>query len=379
MDRTPLFTVVIIDDHQMVLDGLPAPCCSRTRTRSGSSARPASPRPRWPLATELKPDAVCCSTCGCAGPAGWTCARADPARPPDCKVVFLTVYDDEQYLYQALRVGAAGFLLKRIQGGELVDYLRRICDGRGAHRPQPGRPGGAVRRPAAQRRVLARRAPGPDPAGERGAVAARRRAVQPGHRDEAGGQRGDGEDATPGASTASSGCPTGPARSRSRCARAYFIDRRACGSWGGRGAGSAAAVPGDRHDLGRPGPGPHPAGRGHRWSPRPRIPTCASCTCSTSGPAPCSCAARPRRSTRLVGQRRAGRRRGGGRLGRRARRAGRHRGQQGRGPAVPVHPGAARRGLHLHALGAGGDAARPPGRRAERAYPGAPRIRRGRR
>ena len=44
-------------------------------------------------------------------------------------MVFLTVYDDEQYLYQALRVGAAGFLLKRIRGGELVDYLGRIRDG----------------------------------------------------------------------------------------------------------------------------------------------------------------------------------------------------------------------------------------------------------
>lgn len=50
-------------------------------------------------------------------------------RQPACKVVFLTVYDDEQYLYQALRVGAAGFLLKRIRGGELVEYLRRIGDG----------------------------------------------------------------------------------------------------------------------------------------------------------------------------------------------------------------------------------------------------------
>jgi len=51
------------------------------------------------------------------------------AKAPACKVVFLTVYDDEQYLYQALRVGAVGFLLKRITGAELVDHLRRICDG----------------------------------------------------------------------------------------------------------------------------------------------------------------------------------------------------------------------------------------------------------
>jgi DNA-binding NarL/FixJ family response regulator len=50
-------------------------------------------------------------------------------RQPGCKVVFLTVYDDEQYLYQALRLGAAGFLLKRVRGAELVDHLQRIHQG----------------------------------------------------------------------------------------------------------------------------------------------------------------------------------------------------------------------------------------------------------
>jgi DNA-binding NarL/FixJ family response regulator len=50
-------------------------------------------------------------------------------RQPSRKVVFLTVYDDEQYLYQALRLGAAGFLLKRVRGAELVDHLQRIHQG----------------------------------------------------------------------------------------------------------------------------------------------------------------------------------------------------------------------------------------------------------
>ena len=50
-------------------------------------------------------------------------------RQPECKVVFLTVYDDEQYLYQAMRLGASGFLLKRVRGAELVDYLTRIHQG----------------------------------------------------------------------------------------------------------------------------------------------------------------------------------------------------------------------------------------------------------
>ncbi|MDQ3932516.1 MAG: response regulator transcription factor [Actinomycetota bacterium] len=48
---------------------------------------------------------------------------------PRCRVVFLTVYDDEQYLFQALRVGAAGFLLKRVDGEELVGHLRQVREG----------------------------------------------------------------------------------------------------------------------------------------------------------------------------------------------------------------------------------------------------------
>jgi DNA-binding NarL/FixJ family response regulator len=50
-------------------------------------------------------------------------------RDPSCKIVFLTVYDNEQYLYQALRLGAAAYLLKRIEGSELVAYLTRVHDG----------------------------------------------------------------------------------------------------------------------------------------------------------------------------------------------------------------------------------------------------------
>ncbi len=48
---------------------------------------------------------------------------------PQAKVVFLTVYDDEQYLYQALRVGASGYLLKRVDGHELVRHLESVALG----------------------------------------------------------------------------------------------------------------------------------------------------------------------------------------------------------------------------------------------------------
>ncbi|HEX9032282.1 MAG TPA: response regulator transcription factor [Streptosporangiaceae bacterium] len=119
--------VVIIDDHQMVLDGLKAmlhPYSAQVQIVGESS----DPQDALRIVTEVGPDAVLLDI-RLRGSSGLDLCSDILAAHPSCKVVFLTVYDDEQYLYQALRVGAAGFLLKRIRGAELVDYLRRIRDG----------------------------------------------------------------------------------------------------------------------------------------------------------------------------------------------------------------------------------------------------------
>ena len=50
-------------------------------------------------------------------------------------VVMLSVYDDEQYLFQALRVGASGYLLKSISSDELVRQLELVHHGKTAIDP----------------------------------------------------------------------------------------------------------------------------------------------------------------------------------------------------------------------------------------------------
>ena len=123
----PPARLVIIDDHQMVLDGLQAmlrPYSAQVEIVGESSDARQAVR----LVAELEPDAVLLDV-RLRGTSGLDLCTEIRDRVPGCKVVFLTVYDDEQYLYQALRVGAAGFLLKRIRGGELVDHLQRIFDG----------------------------------------------------------------------------------------------------------------------------------------------------------------------------------------------------------------------------------------------------------
>ena len=60
---------------------------------------------------------------------------SDPALPP---VIVLTAYDYPQYAEAALRLGAAGFVLKTAPLAELLDAIRRVSTGGLAFAVRPG-------------------------------------------------------------------------------------------------------------------------------------------------------------------------------------------------------------------------------------------------
>ena len=126
MDRSPP-RLVIVDDHQMILDGLRAMLSAyQGNVQIVGEAR--APEDAIALVADVEPDIVLLDV-RLNGSSGLDLCSAILRRRPQCKVVFLTVYDDEQYLYQALRLGASGFLLKRVRGMELAEYLTRIHQG----------------------------------------------------------------------------------------------------------------------------------------------------------------------------------------------------------------------------------------------------------
>lgn len=119
--------VVLVDDHEMVIAGLKAMLAPfKARVRVVGEAVGADHA--MPLIAGLAPDIVLCDI-RMQGTSGLDLCRAVLERDPERKVVLLSVYEDEQYLFQALRVGASGYLLKRISGDELVRQLELAHSG----------------------------------------------------------------------------------------------------------------------------------------------------------------------------------------------------------------------------------------------------------
>ncbi|WP_298748545.1 response regulator transcription factor [uncultured Serinicoccus sp.] len=78
---------------------------------------------------------------------------------PHVKVVILTTFDRDDYLFDALEAGASGFLLKNAEADDLVDAVRAAAEGH------------ALLAPEVTMRVIDRmaggpRGPGPGPAGD---------------------------------------------------------------------------------------------------------------------------------------------------------------------------------------------------------------------
>lgn len=119
--------VVLADDHEMVLQGVNA-MLSQFPEDVEVLGMATNQHDALELTARLDPDVLLCDI-RLGKDSGLDLCRQAKAVNPALHVVFLTVYDDGQYLYQALRVEASGYILKRIDAIELIGHLRRVTTG----------------------------------------------------------------------------------------------------------------------------------------------------------------------------------------------------------------------------------------------------------
>lgn len=60
---------------------------------------------------------------------GVTCTKIIKENYPDIKIIILTTFDDDEYVFNALKFGASGYLLKGVSTKELFSGIRKVYAG----------------------------------------------------------------------------------------------------------------------------------------------------------------------------------------------------------------------------------------------------------
>jgi DNA-binding NarL/FixJ family response regulator len=128
--------VAIIEDQREVREGLAILINGTAGFRSAGSFRTMEEAIRQ-IGGEL-PDVVL-TDIGLPGMSGTEGIRILKERYPDLPIVALTVYDDEEEIFEALCAGASGYLLKDTQPARLLECLREVISGGAPMSPEVAR------------------------------------------------------------------------------------------------------------------------------------------------------------------------------------------------------------------------------------------------
>ncbi len=132
MDTKPI-RVFLLDDHEVVRRGLrdlleaegDIEIVGESGTAREATARIPALRPDVAVLDARLPDGSGIDVC-----------RDVRSTDPTIKALILTSYDDDEALFAAIMAGAAGYVLKQIGAGDLVDSVRRVAAGQSLIDPQ---------------------------------------------------------------------------------------------------------------------------------------------------------------------------------------------------------------------------------------------------
>ncbi len=124
--------VLIADDHQLFRDGLNALVLSAPDTEVAGEA--ASGKEAIQLAAETQPDVILMDL-QMPDMDGIEATRQIVQASPDIKVLMVTMFEDDQSVFAAMRAGARGYVLKGAKHEEMLRAIRAVSSGEAIFSP----------------------------------------------------------------------------------------------------------------------------------------------------------------------------------------------------------------------------------------------------
>lgn len=127
-----MIQTIIADDHQLFRDGLKALLDSTPDTEVIGEA--SSGEEAVALANRLRPDVILMDL-QMPGVNGIEATQRIASQNPEINIFILTMFDDDQSVFAALRAGARGYVLKGVKHDEMLRAVRAAASGEAIFSP----------------------------------------------------------------------------------------------------------------------------------------------------------------------------------------------------------------------------------------------------
>jgi two-component system response regulator DegU len=124
--------VLIVDDHKLVREGLKAVFDQGDEVDVIGEA--GSGEEAIEMVDKINPDVILMDI-SMPGMNGIKATKLIRDSHPDAKIVILTMLDQEGYVYEAIKAGATGYMLKSTSSDELVNAIQTVNEGKALLHP----------------------------------------------------------------------------------------------------------------------------------------------------------------------------------------------------------------------------------------------------
>ncbi len=124
--------ILVVDDHALFREGIVGILNNQSDMQVVGEA--SDGMEALVMARNLKPDLILMDV-SMPGTGGIEATRLIKQAQPESKIIMLTVRDEDENLFQAIKQGAEGYLLKTIRSQQLVELLRAAHRGEAAISP----------------------------------------------------------------------------------------------------------------------------------------------------------------------------------------------------------------------------------------------------